>query len=728
MMRYAPEGCSVRHNGAMAGRWLPALARMSDQRHLSAVRNGFARLMPLMLAGAFAVLINQFPLPAYQRLMLGLFGDNFQIFGRIVYKATYNVVSMAAVLSVCGQLCGWYNEHRRMNIHQPSAMLTALACYMCVCYTADDFLSLDALGTKGLLPAIVVALVVAECCALMFRLTKRGRQVTIFTQQRGGLEMSDTLHNLWPSVAIIALFGLVRCALNAMHLGPLHETIYRALSTQFAGQANTLGTALKFNLASQLLWTMGIHGNNVLDEIVKMLYNPAMQANVSDVAAGLAPTHLFTKTFFDTFVYMGGCGSTLCYLLAVAITPKADKHLARLAAPPSLFNINEPLMYGIPIVWNPIYLLPFVLAPTAMVLLSAGALSAGLVPYTRMEVTWVAPVFFSGVTATGSAAGALLQAVNLAVGTAIYLPFVRFDGRERARRFQACFADMLRAMEDRDQTPASVLSRQDSTGEMARALANDLLSARAEEFFLLYQPQVDASTGRMRAAEALLRWQHPVHGLVPPLGFIPLAEHNGSMARIGALVVQSACRARAQWAAAGMDDAVYVSVNVSAVQFRDPGFSSLVLLTLQQNRLSPRQLELEVTESVAMTADVATMSNLTGLHEAGVRIAIDDFGMGYSSLVYINRFPVDTLKVDKALSRGAMTNAQSVDIVRAILSMCESLNIHAVVEYAETAEQIALLRSIGCDTFQGYYYSKPVAVDAIPLFARARLPGGDATR
>ncbi len=229
------------------------------------------------------------------------------------------------------------------------------------------------------------------------------------------------------------------------------------------------------------------------------------------------------------------------------------------------------------------------------------------------------------------------------------------------------------------------------------------------EFELYYQPLYEAGQCRMVAAEALLRWRHPDLGLVPPADFIPLAEETGLILPIGTWVLRDACRQLALWQQQG-HEALHVSVNISARQFHQPDFIAQAAHIVQAAGLSPRQLTLELTESMLMDDALETSRMLTQLHELGFGIAMDDFGTGYSSLSYLKRFPLSELKIDRVFIRDIERSAEDAAIVSATIGLAHSLGLRVVAEGVETVQQLAFLQQQGCDILQGFHFSPPVTV------------------
>lgn len=231
------------------------------------------------------------------------------------------------------------------------------------------------------------------------------------------------------------------------------------------------------------------------------------------------------------------------------------------------------------------------------------------------------------------------------------------------------------------------------------------------EFVLMYQPQYDMKSGLIVGVEALLRWNHPERGLVPPATFIPLAEESGMIIQIGDWVLEEACRQNKAWQDAGLPP-MPVSVNLSIRQFVQNDLTQKVSDTLNKTGLESKYLDLEITES--MTMDVAHVSQcLVALTDLGVSISIDDFGTGYSSFQYLKNFPIDRLKIDRSFVRDIQQDPSDAEIVAAIIAMAHNLDLQVIAEGVETEEQMNFLRRHKCDEIQGYYWSPPVSSDNI---------------
>jgi diguanylate cyclase (GGDEF)-like protein len=253
--------------------------------------------------------------------------------------------------------------------------------------------------------------------------------------------------------------------------------------------------------------------------------------------------------------------------------------------------------------------------------------------------------------------------------------------------------------------------------EMKRELA---IALSRGELTLVYQPQMEIASNRLTGFEALLRWNSPTRGLVPPALFIPLAEESGLIEEIGAFVLRRATAEAVRW-----PDTIALAVNLSPAQFRSGAVSAAVREALASSRLEPRRLELEITESVLLDQSASAITTLEALHASGVRVALDDFGTGYSSLSYLQRFDFDKVKIDRSFISGLPDNEGSAAIVRAIVGLGRSLDMRVTAEGVETFEQLMFLANEGCNEAQGYLFSQPLpAEQALALaLTHGRPPG-----
>jgi diguanylate cyclase (GGDEF)-like protein/PAS domain S-box-containing protein len=316
----------------------------------------------------------------------------------------------------------------------------------------------------------------------------------------------------------------------------------------------------------------------------------------------------------------------------------------------------------------------------------------------------------------------LVQGRSLSIGCSVGISIFPEHGADGETLIKNADAAMYSAKENgrnrfqffTDDMNAEVVER--LTLENSLRLALD-----RRELFLMYQPQMDIASGRITGLEALLRWQHPELGLVPPDKFIRIAENSGLILPIGEWVLRTACSQARTWQDQGLP-AVTMAVNVSAIQFRQEGFCELIGKVLEETGLAPQYLELELTESLLLANADVNLSVVRELKAMGLTLAIDDFGTGYSSFSYLRQFRVSKLKIDRVFIRDVALNPDDATITTAIISMAKSLRLKVIAEGVENEAQMSFLRAHQCDEIQGYYFSKPLSVDKVAAKLRGAPP------
>ena len=244
--------------------------------------------------------------------------------------------------------------------------------------------------------------------------------------------------------------------------------------------------------------------------------------------------------------------------------------------------------------------------------------------------------------------------------------------------------------------------------DLRQAIANN-------ELVLHFQPQVNVATGKIIGVEALIRWQHPVRGLLPPSAFIGIAEDSGLIIEIGNWVLREACLQQRAWSLCHVPP-LRMAINISAVQFRRANFTEVVREIIKDCEIDPKFIELELTESIAMHDADNVLHTLLELKRIGVKLAIDDFGTGFSNLSYLQRFPIDRLKIDQSFVRGIENMPANKSIVQAIVSLARSLSLETVAEGVESAVEYAHTSACACDEIQGYYHARPMPAEQLLIW------------
>ncbi|GHV03929.1 PTS lactose transporter subunit IIC [Campylobacterota bacterium] len=689
------------------------------------IRNGFLLCLPLITAGAIAILLNNLPIPHYQEVMLEIFGANWTRFGGLVWNGTFGIISIPMLIGTSYHLAALDNQRHVSDPISPIiAAITALACLMVIIPGGE---MVSNIGTQGLFVALIVSIAATK---IFLRLARTRYLVMPIYSEGTEASIQQAFSCLLPCIFTVSIFAAFYFAFQSVFGVDLHQAVHNALLFPFSFEflRDALNTGISYVILIHIFWFFGIHGSNVLDPLTTELFESARKANEAALAAGLPPTDIITKHFMDIFVFMGGCGSSICLIAALLIASRSggSRRLAKISFLPGMFNINEILLFGLPVILNPIFLFPFVFVPLILTASSFAAVYFGFVPLPA-EIAWTTPPIVGGFLATGGVSGSILQFFNLAIGTLIYIPFVRISDREKAARQKKAMANLMEIALGNTVGPSGkkCLDRDDEIGVLARSLARDLEHALAHDtgLYLEYQAQVDSAAKVVIGCEALVRWRHSVYGLIPAPIMVAISEDGNFMRSLGLWVMNEACKERAKWRADGLDSHFKTSVNVSVQQLDDADFVAKVTACIQRHNLSPYMIGVEVTESIALDPQSPQNKKLEELHDLGFIISMDDFGMGHSSLVYLKYFPLDILKIDRVLSKDIVTSKTSQEVVTTIVELCKSLGIHIVVEYVETQDQIDEFLKLGCHIFQGYYFRPPVSAEKMLNYASTMNAG-----
>lgn len=690
---------------------LKYIESLGEKTFFQAVQRGLALALPLVMVGALAISLRHFPYSGVLELLDTWFGDTWRITCETLISSSFGIASLAIVCAISGAVTALHNQRHSDNFVTPTmAVVVVLSCFFVLVNPGENdtwkvAFSMD----RGLVVALLTAVIGVQIYLFLSRI--RALQLPLGSTGNDP-HIRDVLTVMPAGMITILLFACTRMTLVALGIEDLHGAVREIIATPFLHANDHLGIGLAYSALSQLFWFFGAHGPNLLFPVEESVFIPTAMANLAAYTHGTAPQFILTKPFFDAFTRIGGSGSTLCLILAILWKSRnsSNRKICLLALLPALCNVNEPLVYGIPLILNPIYLIPFLLTPVVQTFTAYTATLIGLVPHTIAGTTWTTPALLSGYLTTGSISGVLMQLGNITLGALIYLPFVLLAEKIQARKTRKVLDDLMRVA--LKCTPGEggkkCINFPGEVGRMAKTLANDLQQAllSGEQLFLEFQPQVDALRQTIHGAEALLRWRHPYYGLISPPIAVSIAEDTGIIDQLGSFVLTEACTHRVSWMGKIPENAI-ISVNVSPYQLRNAKFEEQVKAILVSTGIAPQQLMLEIVESSVLEPDKSIVTMLQNLQNIGVGVAIDDFGMGHASLRYLREFPVNEIKIDRSLTE-MTANDVNEHIVRSIVDLSRSIGFSTVVEGVERKDQMQHFLSLGCSTFQGYYFSRPV--------------------
>ena len=504
---------------------------LSGCRWLRAIRNSLVLLLPVIFVGAMALLLGSFPFSVLLPSGVASTGTAWADLAMLVWNASAGIISLCLVILISHYLAIDVRERDSFDISPPLGATVALVNFFIFSRVWSPVIGLWVLGPGRVLTAILVAITSTE----LFFFCSRFRRL-VFGQRT--YDLDPTLHlavrAIGPAIATVIVFLLLSKALSLLSLDLSFWVCEGLVSLNNAFDSQLPGF-LMLGLLNQLLWFFGIHGAHVLESIYPVLFTvPGDGRQVFDIP----------RTFFSLYVYIGGTGSTLGLLLAIlfCVRQGETKRIAKYALLPSLFNINELVIFGLPIIFNPVYLVPFIVAPLVQIAIGYFFVRYGLVVIDVTQVPWITPPLLGGIINSGSWTGGALQVFNIFVSALIYAPFVRFSERQKRIENLGNVRLIVAEIESIKLQRRNVLDRHDEKGHIARKLLHEFMQdIGTSRVYLAYQPQHDRG-GKVVGVEALLRWQHGNFGLISPAVICALAEESHQIIPLGHWVIATACQ------------------------------------------------------------------------------------------------------------------------------------------------------------------------------------------
>ena len=659
------------------------------------VRKGLTMLMPSLVIGAVSYAILYFPNTAFHIFITEQW-PGIGNFLNVIYQGTFGMFSMILVVTLS---ISYVLEKNETVDKIPCYVITAIASFGTHILMSNEAERLCMIGTQGCFIAMIVGLL---SCYLLSKLRKI--EILSLRKYTFGMEAipANAIQSILPSAITIGCFALCQNIFLTLSKGKSIFTLWSELSCHvFENMGNGFSSALLYTALVHILWAFGFHGSHMMETVAANCFSNVGQ----DI--------IFSKSFFDTFVVMGGCGTTLCALIGIFlfVRKKRMRNIGKVALPTILFNSNDIFTFGIPIILNPALIIPFIFVPVLALFLSYGAVATGLVPYVTREISWTMPAIFNGYIATGSIRGSILQIIIIGCGVAIYTPFLKMEEKLYDIRMQEKIQKLVRELqeyEERGESP-NFLHRLDDSGMVARMLLQELqYDIQQKKLYLVYQPQADRD-GKYIGAEALLRWNHSEYGFIYPPLIIHLAKEGKILPDLERLLFDMAINAIHQ-VSLNCKEPFKISVNITAHSL-EWNIEEYINEKLKEYQVPPEKLWLEITEQDVLTNSEMAANKISRLKDAGYTLLIDDFGMGHTSLNYLQSDSFSVVKLDGSLVRHILERETNQKIVASIIELSKKLNIKVIAEYVETEEQRQFLKDIGCDFYQGYLIGKPVVLE-----------------
>jgi len=689
-----------------------------------AIRNGLVMVIQILMIGSFAVLLEKINIPVYQNFIKTFAGGSISKILTFIDKSTLGMLSLYMTISVSISYIRIVRKDRKAASFACTA--TVLACFFIMIgffqsgintkslesFSTEDNMNkvkellfqVNRFSGRGMFSALIAS-IGGSVLFTFFHSCFRSKN-TIYADGTDSV-FHAAVATLLPSACVIVIFALFNYLIILISGCTCIQDLFVVLMDKiFVGMERSYFSGFLFIFLSQIMWCFGIHGSNVLEAVSADKFAEITASN----------PEIVSKSFIDNFVIMGGCGTTLALIIAILIFSRRNttRRLARMSVVPGIFNINELITFGLPIVYNVYLLVPFVCVPLIMYTTSYLAVKSGWVAPTVNQIHWTTPVLLSGYQATGSISGSVLQAVNMGIAVLVYWPFIRWYDRkvdsEGARNLQKLVA--IHKESEETLVPVVLTEMKSAAGTLAKSLVNDLRLAIEEKTVdIKYQPQYNEK-GMCTGAEALLRWNHPFFGLLYPPLVVKLAREGGLLWRLEKFVLETAA-SNIPVLTGKFGKEFKLSVNITVATFYNPELLQHLAYLKKVYGIQDGNLCVEITEEMALGDNSETQDIFREVREMGIKLALDDFSMGHTSLQYLQNNQFDLVKIDGNLVKAMMSNTRSRDIIASIVYLSNSLNFDVVAEYVETAEEKKTLEQIGCKSYQGYLYSPAVDIEEI---------------
>ncbi|MCD9495363.1 EAL domain-containing protein [Photobacterium carnosum] len=674
---------------------MPMFTRMSQlsvNKYLVAVSNVFLMALPLVLISTFCEL-------------MALFCDYFDFsdFGQTVHYVGQTTRVMIPIL-VNFYLATYLSAVKR--IPKGIVIATSLTVFFIISYQWDLISPLIPLPNSfpmSLLTAYISCEVIAKL-----------RKIRLFKGKTDQSFIDISMSMLAGSIVTISIALSI-----SFFIRKIFEQLSSLIPWSFIPRLDPTSfiDGLIYEVLRGLFWAIGINGHHILHSYKTDLYNITL-VNITEWHNFGINLNILSTNFYDFFTGIGGSGNMLSLVLCMLFFAKSKgyKLLAKTALILCLFNVNEPILYGIPVIFNPIMIIPFLLVPSVSFIIAYGAMYVGLVPPLSEVHSWLMPPFLSGYMATGGAiSGAVLQLLLVLIGIVIYLPFFKLmDKRSLGIGVSDIFSNRL-FTSDEIESKTRLTSFIPSLHNNLRAQKKIEKLQGDGEFILYYQPQVDIENNCIVGCEALIRFRNHQGKILPPT-FISDFNQLGLMPELDLWVLDNAIKAAEKFII--INPKFKISINISPDTILLKNFASIVIERINNSSLSFHHVELEFTEELLILDEDKVAKIMTELQTLGISIALDDFGTGYSSLAYLSRFEFDKVKIDRSLVLN-INSQRGKELFKIAVQLGKITQADIIVEGVEKQQELDFIASLGVRYIQGFYFYKPMAENE--LFQRGLL-------
>ena len=676
------------------------------------IKTGLAMVIPVLFIGSITVLLNGFPIQEYQDFLNSFLRGALRSI--IITLQMTTVGTLAVYMTIAFNLCYMnQTEEGQRVVFRFGSLLGCLTGFFILVgfFSGDPDFSLR--SGQDVFSAILAGIFGSVLFQKLEKLFKTRK--TVFVDGADS-EFNAALQVMLPFLAVILCFAAANYLITVIFgVQSVQHLFMKAVDAIFIRMHRSYFSGLLFIILISIMWWFGIHGNNVLNQVA------------DDMFVALVPGEIISKSFIDTFVNMGGTGCTLGLLIDMMIFGKrsSTKKLSKMAFLPNLFNIGELVVFGLPVIYNPLMIIPFIMSPVLCYTNAFLLTKAGFLPEVTNTVVWTTPAILSGYIATDSVRGIIVQLMNILLSAACYAPFVIMYEKKSLNELSSAMNELVGILKKSEETTEEVVLTEceGNVGRLAKLLATDLevslaasspdsSSDNAESPLLIkYQPQFD-NKGRCIGAESLLRWNHKRYGIIYPPLVVHLAKESGNLYQLETYIIEKSINDSESFRQC-FGDKFKLSVNVTVSTLYEKKFTDFLQEIAEKYHLEQGNVCVEITEETELVTTEETGELIKNIRSFGYTFALDDFSMGHTSLQYLQHNQFDLVKLDGNLVKSLLNNDRTKEIINSIVYLSKSLDFKVLAEFVETTEQKEALEQIGCLLYQGYLFSPAIDRDSL---------------
>ncbi len=658
----------------------------------TSIRSGMLYAMPIFIIGSIGLVIMYLPNDSYQRSINSIFNGNFIRFLNIINNMTLSIASIILTATVAYSRSKYYNN----NTGDMYYVIIAIMSFICLSDFNTSSFSITSFNVQGVFIALLSSIISTSIYHEIIVLLKRKTKLVAL-----GIDNSfnKAISILIPFFIVVLIFSLFRIILYAFNIYSIEDSLASIFINMYKHVKYDYLKGLLYVFLVSFLWFFGLHGGNVLEA--------SIEGNLDNINSGI-----FSKSFHDVFIIMGGCGSAICLLIAIFIVSKNKrlKKVAYTATPFSIFNISEIAIFGVPIILNPIFIIPFTLVPFVNYTISYLAIYLHIVPIITTEVMWTCPIFLSGYIATGSISGIFLQMFNIIVGIFIYGIFIKINDKIFKQQYAIDVKNITNQYYESIGNGLVPELLSNDNHNRAQLLAVDIYKALNKgKLEIYFQPQTKTK-GICYGGEALLRYNHPELGYIDPPIIIQLAKEANFINELETYIVNKVLDYRFKY------NCGLISFNITAKSFINESFIDYIINKTKELKLNHNNIAIEITEETILSGEQLVKKSMNKLKENNISVILDDFGMGHTSLLYLKTYTFDTIKIAGEIIKDCETNNNSKQIIKSIVDLGKELNFQTTAEYVESKQCLDLLDDLNITNIQGYIYSKPLSQTEFAIY------------